>query len=87
MRMSPQQKENVTITWRVIALALLGYWGYELREIKNEIRSTSDFRIEQIEKNKQNEERHADFKTALRGIEVDLRELKSFYYEVRKSHE
>ena len=86
MLMSPKQKENVTLTWRVVALALLGYWGYELNEIKREIRATSDFRIEQIEKNLKNEERHVDFKTAIRGIETDVKELKALYYEMRKTN-
>jgi hypothetical protein len=82
--MSPQQKENVTITWRVIALALLSWWGYELREIKVEIRQSSDFRIQQIEINKLNDERHKDFKSAINEVSVDVKELKVRYYEIRK---
>jgi len=86
MLMSPKQKENVTLTWRALALVLLSWGVYEMREIKTEIRQSSDFRIEQIEKNIKNEERHMDFKSALRELDTDVRELKALYYEQRKSN-
>jgi len=83
MIMSPKQKENVTITWRVIALALLAWWGYELREIKVEIRQSSDHRIQQIEINKKNEERHSDFKSLIQQISMEVKEIKVQLYEGR----
>lgn len=79
--MSPQQKENVNITWKVLALVLCGYVGYELREIKLEIRQSSDFRIEQKGINRDVEKMLIELKNYHKESDAEIRELKTYYWE------
>jgi len=81
MKMSPQQKENVNITWKVLALALCGYVGYELREIKLEIRQSADFRIEQKGINREHEKMLIELKDTHRETLTEIKELKTYYWE------
>jgi len=81
MIMSPQQKENVNITWKVLALVLCGYVGYELREIKIEIRQSSDFRIEQRGINRDFEKSLHDLKSQKHEMTTEIKELKTYYWE------
>lgn len=81
MIMSPQQKENVNLTWKALALVMCGYVGYELREIKIEIRQSSDFRIEQREINKNIHQSLQDVKASNIENRTEIKELKSYYWE------
>lgn len=81
MKMSPQQKENVNITWKALALVLFGYAGYEFREIKLEIRQSSDFRIEQRGINQDVEKMLIELKNYHKESDAEIRELKTYYWE------
>lgn len=81
MIMSPQQKEKVEITWKALAIALCAYIGYELREIKYEIRQSSDFRIEQRGINREMEKMLNDIKAQKSELATEVKELKTYYWE------
>jgi hypothetical protein len=81
MIMSPQQKENVNLTWKALALVMCGYVGYELNQIKVEIRQSSDFRIEQRGTNRDFEKSLIELKSQKSELATEVKELKTYYYE------
>lgn len=83
--MSPQQKENVVLTWRVLALALLAGGQTliftEVREVKQEMKSSHEFRIEQRAVNREYEKMLIELKNNHRETNTEIKELKTYYWE------
>lgn len=92
MAMTQKQRDNAVITWRVLAIALLTV-GQTLAisylyRINNKIDISSDFRIQQIELNKQIsrdieklESEHKSFRMDLKELGVDVREISQRQYK------
>ncbi len=83
MRMSDQQKDNLTLTYRAIAIGLLTWIGTDLQAIKHEIRASSDFKIEQQGINREVDKAISRITNYNERIDLDVKKLaeRQFLFE------
>lgn len=89
MLMSPKLKENVEITWRVLALSMLSFCVWFLIRINDKIDYSYDANVKQQEINKNVAEKLDHLIEVSRKLDLDFDRLadRQFQYESKRNRQ
>lgn len=89
MLMSPKLKENVEITWRVLALSMLSFCVWFLIRINDKIDYSYDANVKQQEINKNVAEKLDHLIQVSRKLDLDFDRLadRQFQYESKRNRQ
>lgn len=89
MLMSPKLKENVEITWRVLALSMLSFCMWFLIRINDKIDYSYDANVKQQEINKNVAEKLDHLIEVSRKLDLDFDKLadRQFQYESKRNRQ